>query len=181
MPYLRKNNREIENGKKKTLAVVLILFILILWSNKYHDYLTYKSSKMTSMIKISMEETSQKIYSFFYIFYSKEKLAKENNELKEQIKTLWNENYLLNKNYNARLKELDIANRDKSPNDVIGFITSKAPAMPFGYAMIDLGIKDGIKTGDLAIYQNFLVGKIAYVSNEHSMIKFFGFEKKMKN
>jgi cell shape-determining protein MreC len=60
---------------------------------------------------------------------------------------------------------------------IVGFIISKAPSLPFGYAMVNVGFKEGVEKGKLVIYQNFLVGKVEYVSNEHSLVKFFGNDK----
>lgn len=177
MPYLQKNNRELQNKKTTTLTILLFLFFLLWWSKKYENFLNYKSSAITTTIKISIEESVGKIYQIFNLFNSKEKLITENIELKKQLEILQKNNYLIEKNYQLSLKELNLAHKKENKEKLIGFVISKAPAIPFGYAMIDIGTTTGLEKGNLAFYNNFLIGEVTYVSNDHSLIKFFGYNK----
>jgi cell shape-determining protein MreC len=181
MPYLRKNNNPYKGEAKKSLVVILIILFLIFFGQYKKEFLSYRASIITSSINTVAEQTQEKIYSFFYLFASKEQLASENQLLRKELETKEQSLYLLYKNHDLTLKELRKTFGDKIPtgqnkNEIVGFVTSKAPFVPFGYALVALGKKDGVQKGDVVLYNDFIVGQVESVLKENCFVKFFGYK-----
>lgn len=177
MLYPRKNKNSIQTEKKKNLVIILIIIFLIFLGQYKKEWLIYRASSITNAVHISIDETTNKIYSIFYFLYSKEQLAIENANLKKELEIKEQNLYLLQKNHTLTLKEMDnSSSSEKSKGgSIIGYITSRAPFIPFGYALVNVGKKDGVKKGDLVTYNDFLVGQISSSLPENSLIKFFGY------
>lgn len=183
MLYLRKNKNSIQTEKKKSLVVILVIIFLIFFGQYKKEWLVHRASSITDSVHISFNEITNKIYSFFYFFYSKEKLAIENENLKKELEIKEHDLYLLYKNQNLTFKETNNSSSSvKSKGEsVIGYITSRAPFIPFGYAFVNVGQKNGVRKGNLVTYNDFLVGQVYSALPENSLVKFFGYRDENRN
>lgn len=156
--------------------VCLMVSISILFSYRKNDF---SYNNFTSNIADFVAPTERKIASIFYslsdfkeVFYSFVNMANENEILKKRNEFL-EDYYYLYKKIDAENKQLRLdlnVIKDVEYNYVTAQVIARNNNAARQQIIVNAGIKDGIKIGQLAISRNQLLGRVVYATNSTSTI-----------
>lgn len=141
--------------------ILLSIFLLILDSFGFLKYPKIGLSFLTSPIQYGFYKTSQNIQNQFIFIKNTKELARQNEELKKELTGLLSENMSLKQ----QLMEVNAVNSQTQYLDPKNY--NMLPARPIGlnrFLHIDKGSEDGIKNGQVVIFENNFIGKIHSVS-----------------
>lgn len=171
MTFQIKHNKTHNFNRNLARLILVGFFVLVLvLSNIFGPGNTIWTDLFYPFIKTGdyFYKNINKIGGFFS---DKSELIEKNNKLMDEI-----ENYQLDlmdyevlKNENSRLREeLKI----KPPGEFIyTSVVSRPPQIPLDTLLLNVGIADSVKIGDLVLVSNkILIGKITKVSNHKSTI-----------
>ena len=129
---------------------VIFLFVLFYFRSQIFNGLTVVSSAVFRPVLILGNFTGEKLRNLGSYFASKNSLYVQNEKLTSQL----SENMILMANYdsvvaeNNTLKEL-LGRKKEKTSMILSTILSKPSQSPYDTLIIDVGAKQGIKTGDM--------------------------------
>lgn len=172
MNYLRNEKR-----KTKTIFVVFAASVVVAIIYYGGGGIAKWSSGKAVSVSAGMFQLkfpfSEKWGEFVANFRTKENLHKENAELKESVARLSVElnNQKLIIDENARLKE--ILGRSTEKEIILARVLAKPNMSLYDTLVIDVGLDDKIKEGDLVSVSQSVIGTVARVSTGSSKVKLF--------
>ncbi len=165
--------------KRKKLSYifsfVFLCIILFYFQVGIINGLSYVSHKVFSPILFLGNNIGEKFTSFGSFFISKKSLYLENQDLKStlDIDRAKMSNYDSILAENISLKEISGRKNENVPM-VLGVILSKPNQSPYGTLVIDVGLKDGLKSGDQVFaLGNVPIGTIAETYVNSSKVTLF--------
>lgn len=169
----------LRNERKKTktiFAVFAVSIVIVIFYYGGDSLVKWSSGKALSMSArlFSLEFSfSEKWGEFKSNLKSKENLYWENKQLKESVDklTLLIQNQNLITEENLRLKE--ILGRSENKTVILGKVLAKPNRSLYDTVIVDVGLDNGVKEGDLAAVSQSVIGKVVRVSPGSSKIRLF--------
>ncbi len=173
-----KRRRRFNNPTGITLVIcTLLCLILIVVSFKYQNEINPIKTSVGSFIKpmqSGVNSIGSHIYSAFDMLRSKNRLIKENKDLKKQLEQIKDENLSLieDRNELANLRELYKLDQGYRQYDkVAARVVSRDNNNWYNMFTIDKGSKDGIMKDMNVIAGNGLVGIVVEVGTSYSKVR----------
>lgn len=169
----------LRNERKKTktifavFAASIVIVIFYYGGNSLVKWSSGKALSMSAGLFGLQFSFSEKWGEFKSNLKSKESLYRENEELKESIGklTLLLQNQNLITEENSSFKEIFGRNEDK--NVILGKVLAKPNRSLYDTLIIDIGLDNEVKEGDLAAASQSVIGKVVRVSKNSSKIRLF--------
>ena len=154
---------------------IIVLFVFFYFRLGIFNGFSYASHKLFSPVLVFGNNIGQKFSSVGSFFASKNSLYLENENLKSQISESQadraNYNSVLAENIN--LKEI-LGRKSENVNMILSAILSKPNQSPYDTLVIDVGIKQNIKIGDIVFaLGNVPIGVISAVYPTSSKVILF--------
>lgn len=172
MYYRRDKNSKF---KKIFLGVILIVLAYFLFEKtSFRQYSSKVFVGISSPIWRAEDVVSGKFSDIALYFSSKKSLKEENEWLKqkiseEEVKLL---DYSRLQFENLELKE--VYSRSENKRLVLGGIISKPGKTIYDTLIIDAGIKNGVKNGDIVLaYGNVIIGEVGEATEHYSKVKLY--------
>jgi|SRR3989344_2320128 len=163
--------------RKKVFVIassILILLALFYFRLGILNGLSYVSHIIFRPVLVVANKLGEKFSSTGSYFVSKDSLYLENAHLKSQL----NEDRIIVANYNSvlaeniNLKEI-LGRKEEKNNMTLAAILSKPNQSLYDMLIIDAGIKEGIKTGDMVFAFGVPIGGVANVYQNSSKVILF--------
>jgi len=171
MNYRRKNKRNYKKIVSFSVGIILVIFILSIFSKSVRTGLTDVASTVAYPFWKSKVYVGSKFSTFKGLIKSRESLVETNIELKEELlrrkaKSLDLE--LLeaeNENFRAMLGRAD------ATSTLPAFILARPPKTGYDVFVVDRGGNAGVTIGRQVFFENILLGEVIEVSAQTSKIK----------
>lgn len=169
----------LRNEKKKArtifavFAASVVIAIFYYGGNHFIKWSKNETVSMSAGLFNLQFSFSEKWGEFIADLKDKESLYAENAELKESLErlSLQLENQKLITEENARLKE--IFGRVEGKETVLARVLAKPNRSLYDTLVIDIGLENKVKEGDLVVVSQSVIGKIARISENSSKVKLF--------
>lgn len=174
MNYLQQNKKSRKNLLKKAVfAVIFLLLIGIL--NKYQiNLLSGVAHTITSPIFKTQKSLVTKFNNFSSLLRSKSSLIEENDRLKQNLEDIEYISIINNKLLEENNSFKKLLGRIPEEDIVLATILSKPNSSPYDTLIVDIGIKDSIKKGDLVLaLGDFIIGKVSKVYSNTAQVTLF--------
>ena len=175
----------LHNKRKKNFliaAVAVAIFILLFSGGWFSRFISGAAISISKPFFAAENKIASWFESTAYIIEEKNKLKKENIELKEKMREMEAKSLfcgILN-NENKELKNL--LSRGEGKNYLVAAVIARPPKSPYDILVIDAGIENGIEKGMRATaYSDILLGYVAEVFPKTSKIKLISFPKEETN
>ncbi len=173
--YRLKNSYKPKTGRLiyKILFFILVLLFLI-FNFTSPAFISNTISTIAKPLWYAADNIKIKISNFSNGFRSKQKLAKENDLLKNAVRN--SSSALLNvsnlKSENESLKQL--LGRETNISALLAYVLKKPGSSPYDTLLLDLGSSDGLKVGDLISDSGSVtLGRIEEVRSKTSSARLF--------
>lgn len=171
--------RFIRNSKTRGLSLDLwlplcFLVMLILFYFIYPTVLGDFASRVASPIWKGRQFLSEKLGELSFFFASKQRLTDEVRRLSSELehaKTILIDRELLLSENKVLREQFGRATEAKARQ--IGAILRTPPMSLYDTAVIDVGLKDGVQIGDLALSGSAVLGVVEKVFTRTSLVEFF--------
>src|SRR3990172_3884066 len=177
MNYLRDKRMASSRRKKGFnigIVLVLIIFIIVFFRQPIFNFFSSLFTSLGRPIWTSSNTLENTASSYSYIIQSKKSLLAENQILRDQLMADIGEvaDREVLADENAQLKE--ILGRTGGKNLTLGVILAKPNKSPYDTLIIDIGADAGLPKGiKVFAYGNILIGQIAEVNSNTSLVKLF--------
>ena len=162
-------------GLSSEFWLPLCFFVaIILFHFAYPTALGNLASRAASPIWSGKQFLSDKLNELFFFFSSKKELTDDVNRLSselERAKTLLLDRELL-LSENRIIKE-QFGRAKEQKGRLIGAILKTPPKSLYDTAVIDIGLEDGVRIGDLALSGSVVLGVVGKVFAHTSLVEFF--------
>lgn len=167
-----------KNKRKKVFYVVFsLVFIstLFYFRNPLFSSLSFVSHVVFRPVFVLQNKLSSSLTNWGVVFSSKSSLVEENQNLKLKLKE--SNAFLLNYDSlfeeNIKIKEI-LGRKEEKKDMLLSAILSKPNQSPYDTLVIDVGINDGIETGDLVFALGDLpIGRIFFTYPNSSKVVLF--------
>lgn len=162
------------NKTKIILPILVVVVVLMLIFNKFLFQLKEGMDRATLPTQSKIYSFGQRILNIKNVIFHQDNIVEENQKLKEENMQLRLDNLRTDKieEENERLLKLLEMKESKAYRDVIKFtrvIFSDANDIN-NRLYIDLGEKDGIRVDMIAVYGDYLVGKVSKTFDTYSVV-----------
>lgn len=162
------------NKTKIILPILVVVVVLMLIFNKFLFQLKEGMDRATLPTQSKIYSFGQRILNIKNVIFHQDNIVEENQKLKEENMQLRLDSLRTDKieEENERLLKLLEMKESKAYRDVIKFtrvIFSDANDIN-NRLYIDLGEKDGIRVGMIAVYGDYLVGKVSKTFDTYSVV-----------
>ena len=162
------------NKTKIILPILVVVVVLMLIFNKFLFQLKEGMDRAALPTQSKIYSFGQKILNIKNVIFHQDNIVEENQKLKEENMQLRLDNLRTDKieEENERLLKLLEMKESKAYRDVIKFtrvIFSDANDIN-NRLYIDLGEKDGIRVDMIAVYGDYLVGKVSKTFDTYSVV-----------
>lgn len=162
------------NKTKIILSILVVVVVLMLIFNKFLFQLKEGMDRAALPTQSKIYSFGQRILNIKNVVFHQDNIVEENQKLKEENMQLRLDNLRTDKieEENERLLKLLEMKESKAYRDVIKFtrvIFSDANDIN-NRLYIDLGKKDGIRVDMIAVYGDYLVGKVSKTFDTYSVV-----------
>ena len=162
------------NKTKIILPILVVVVVLMLIFNKFLFQLKEGMDRAALPTQSKIYSFGQRILNIKNVIFHQDNIVEENQKLKEENMQLRLDNLRTDKieEENERLLKLLEMKESKAYRDVIKFtrvIFSDANDIN-NRLYIDLGEKDGIRVDMIAVYGDYLVGKVSKTFDTYSVV-----------
>lgn len=162
------------NKTKIILPILVVVVVLMLIFNKFLFQLKEGMDRATLPTQSKIYSFGQRILNIKNVIFHQDNIVEENQKLKEENMQLRLDSLKTDKieEENERLLKLLEMKESKAYRDVIKFtrvIFSDANDIN-NRLYIDLGEKDGIRVDMIAVYGDYLVGKVSKTFDTYSVV-----------
>lgn len=162
------------NKTKIILSILVVVVVLMLIFNKFLFQLKEGMDRAALPTQSKIYSFGQRILNIKNVIFHQDNIVEENQKLKEENMQLRLDNLRTDKieEENERLLKLLEMKESKAYRDVIKFtrvIFSDANDIN-NRLYIDLGKKDGIRVDMIAVYGDYLVGKVSKTFDTYSVV-----------
>ena len=162
------------NKTKIILPILVVVVVLMLIFNKFLFQLKEGMDRAALPTQSKIYSFGQRILNIKNVIFHQDNIVEENQKLKEENMQLRLDNLRTDKieEENERLLKLLEMKESKAYRDVIKFtrvIFSDANDIN-NRLYIDLGKKDGIRVDMIAVYGDYLVGKVSKTFDTYSVV-----------
>lgn len=162
------------NKTKIILPILVVVVVLMLIFNKFLFQLKEGMDRATLPTQSKIYSFGQRILNIKNVIFHQDNIVEENQKLKEENMQLRLDSLRTDKieEENERLLKLLEMKESKAYRDVIKFtrvIFSDANDIN-NKLYIDLGEKDGIRVDMIAVYGDYLVGKVSKTFDTYSVV-----------
>lgn len=162
------------NKTKIILPILVVVVVLMLIFNKFLFQLKEGMDRAALPTQSKIYSFGQRILNIKNVIFHQDNIVEENQKLKEENMQLRLDNLRTDKieEENERLLKLLEMKESKAYRDVIKFtrvIFSDANDIN-NKLYIDLGEKDGIRVDMIAVYGDYLVGKVSKTFDTYSVV-----------
>ena len=162
------------NKTKIILPILVVVVVLVLIFNKFLFQLKEGMDRAALPTQSKIYSFGQRILNIKNVIFHQDNIVEENQKLKEENMQLRLDNLRTDKieEENERLLKLLEMKESKAYRDVIKFtrvIFSDANDIN-NRLYIDLGEKDGIRVDMIAVYGDYLVGKVSKTFDTYSVV-----------
>ena len=162
------------NKTKIILPILVVVVVLMLIFNKFLFQLKEGMDRATLPTQSKIYSFGQRILNIKNVIFHQDNIVEENQKLKEENMQLRLDSLRTDKieEENERLLKLLEMKESKAYRDVIKFtrvIFSDANDIN-NRLYIDLGEKDGIRVDMIAVYGDYLVGKVSKTFDTYSVV-----------
>ena len=162
------------NKTKIILPILVVVVVLMLIFNKFLFQLKEGMDRATLPTQSKIYSFGQRILNIKNVIFHQDNIVEENQKLKEENMQLRLDSLRTDKieEENERLLKLLEMKESKTYRDVIKFtrvIFSDANDIN-NRLYIDLGEKDGIRVDMIAVYGDYLVGKVSKTFDTYSVV-----------
>ena len=162
------------NKTKIILPILVVVVVLMLIFNKFLFQLKESMDRAALPTQSKIYSFGQRILNIKNVIFHQDNIVEENQKLKEENMQLRLDNLRTDKieEENERLLKLLEMKESKAYRDVIKFtrvIFSDANDIN-NRLYIDLGKKDGIRVDMIAVYGDYLVGKVSKTFDTYSVV-----------
>ena len=162
------------NKTKIILPILVVVVVLMLIFNKFLFQLKEGMDRATLPTQSKIYSFGQRILNIKNVIFHQDNIVEENQKLKEENMQLRLDSLRTDKieEENERLLKLLEMKESKAYRDVIKFtrvIFSDANDIN-NRLYIDLGKKDGIRVDMIAVYGDYLVGKVSKTFDTYSVV-----------
>ena len=162
------------NKTKIILPILVVVVVLMLIFNKFLFQLKEGMDRATLPTQSKIYSFGQRILNIKNVIFHQDNIVEENQKLKEENMRLRLDSLRTDKieEENERLLKLLEMKESKAYRDVIKFtrvIFSDANDIN-NRLYIDLGEKDGIRVDMIAVYGDYLVGKVSKTFDTYSVV-----------
>lgn len=162
------------NKTKIILPILVVVVVLMLIFNKFLFQLKEGMDRAALPTQSKIYSFGQRILNIKNVIFHQDNIVEENQKLKEENMQLRLDNLRTDKieEENERLLKLLEMKESKAYRDVIKFtrvIFSDANDIK-NKLYIDLGEKDGIRVDMIAVYGDYLVGKVSKTFDTYSVV-----------
>lgn len=162
------------NKTKIILSILVVVVVLMLIFNKFLFQLKEGMDRAALPTQSKIYSFGQRILNIKNVIFHQDNIVEENQKLKEENMQLRLDNLRTDKieEENERLLKLLEMKESKAYRDVIKFtrvIFSDANDIN-NRLYIDLGEKDGIRVDMIAVYGDYLVGKVSKTFDTYSVV-----------
>ena len=162
------------NKTKIILPILVVVVVLMLIFNKFLFQLKEGMDRATLPTQSKIYSFGQRILNIKNVIFHQDNIVEENQKLKEENMQLRLDSLKTDKieEENERLLKLLEMKESKAYRDVIKFtrvIFSEANDIN-NRLYIDLGEKDGIRVDMIAVYGDYLVGKVSKTFDTYSVV-----------
>lgn len=165
--------------------VIFVVIVLIVIGSRYPNLITTPLQTISLNLNNAKNNFLGDSGDFFYSFFvDKSRLIKENDRLKNLLEKEREFCYLSIQSLEIAKQNLENALGRKSTREgVIGtaFVIGKPPIIPYGAIAVDLGGIHGVKVGDIVLAGDYIIGAIADVKNDFSLVKLIGEKNEERN
>lgn len=160
------------NGRKKTTLVIVALITIVIFTAMGVSVALYQNTSVSGWSAVGtvlrpvqkfFTNISTSVTDFFTFVSDMGKYKDENEQLKEQVATLEQQNREMQsfKDENTRLRQwLELKDNNQDMDLVLCEVIAKEPGNWFHVFTIDKGTQSGIKKDDVVITPKGLVGRV---------------------
>lgn len=173
MTYLKRTNYHEKRDRTTRLIIAAVLVFLFALHYVFPGLYPTIFYPITNIFWKSENAVAVFLRGVVTTIESKQRLALENEELKQQItrnkvRTLLIDT-LASENESLKL----MLGRSVKEDAVVGTIVSRPPTSPYDTLIIDIGLNVGIKTGDKVYVGDSMIGDVAEVYESTSKVSLF--------